>query len=211
MVMDYSEKRPGTKDSVEPRKPVQKNRSRKEPVGPFALLAVVALIATFGAGVLTGWLLFKGPKKAPAPVAVAQPVKKEEAVPAPTQPLPKDAPLTFYKTLPAGGKAAIGSGLNPKKPEAPAAQPAAPAAPAAAPAAQETAGYTVQVASYRDKPEAEAAQAKLTAKGVAAYLVESNLQDKGLWYRLRVGKHLSKEEAASLAAKAGKGAIVLAE
>jgi cell division protein FtsN len=218
MVMDYSEKRPGTKDSVVERKPVQKNRPRKEPVGMFPLLAVAALVVTFGAGVLTGWLLFKGTKKAPAPVAVAQPVKKDEVPPAATQPTPKDAPLTFYKTLPAGGKGAIGSGLNLKKPEHPAAQPAASVAPAAgqptqpSQAGQEAAArYTVQVASYRDKPEAEAAQAKLAAKGVAAYLVESNLQDKGLWYRLRVGKHLSKEEAGELAAKAGKGAIVLAE
>ena len=40
---------------------------------------------------------------------------------------------TFYKTLPAGGRAAMGSSINPKKPEPPVAHPA-PAAPAPSPA-----------------------------------------------------------------------------
>jgi cell division protein FtsN len=71
--------------------------------------------------------------------------------------------------------------------------------------------YVVQVASYREKPEAVSAQAKLTLKGVAAYLVESKLADKGVWYRLRVGHHLTKAEAGDIAGKAGKGAIVLPE
>lgn len=223
MVIDYSEKRPGLERS----KPPQKNRPRKEPMGMFGLMAAAVLIVTFGAGVMTGWLLFRGSGKAPAPAAV-QPVKKEAAAPAATQPQPvPDAPLTFYKTLPAGGKAAMGSGLNPKKPEAPASapQPAQPApqeaasapqgqaAPAQAPQDKDPASprFTVQIASYRDKQEAEGAQAKLAAKGVAAYLVESRLPDKGVWYRLRVGKHLSKEEADQTAAKSGKGAMVLAE
>jgi cell division septation protein DedD len=69
----------------------------------------------------------------------------------------------------------------------------------------------VQVASYREKPEALAAQAKLTGKGIAAYLVESRLADKGVWYRLRVGRHLTKGEAGELAGKAGKGSLVLPE
>ena len=200
----------------------------------FVLLSVFVLCCTFGAGVLTGKLLFKGPKA--APVALAPAVKKEDPVPAAAPPSP-DAPLTFYKTLPAGGKGVIGSGLNLKKPEpfvsAPrAAHPAAPAAPpaaepaeapvpaaapgpASAPAgaakAENPTHFVVQVASYREKQEAAAAQAKLAGKGVAAYLVESRLTDKGVWYRLRVGRHLTKTEAGELAGKSGKGAIVLPE
>lgn len=71
--------------------------------------------------------------------------------------------------------------------------------------------FLVQIASYRDRKEAEAVQAKLNAKGVAAYLVESKVQDKGVWWRLRAGRHLSKEEAERLAGKVGSGAAVLAE
>lgn len=233
MVLDYSDKVRGVREGglerkpdrerTPERKPVQKNRPRKEPVGLFALLSVAVLALTFGAGVFTGWLMFKGAKKVPAPV-VAQQVKKEEPPQAQSQPqqpqeLP-DAQLTFYKTLPAGGKGAIGSGLNLKKPQAAAAPHANAAAPAAPAAAEPAAGdkpeppaghYTVQLASYRDRKEAEAAQGKLSAKGVAAVVVESKLADKGVWYRVRVGHGLSREEAEQLAAKSGKGAIVLSE
>jgi len=219
MLLDYSEKR-GARESVE-RKPVQKNRPRKEPAVMFALLAVAALIFTFGAGVLAGWFLFSGGRR-PAPVtAAALAAKKESPAPAHAQPIPAgpDAPLTFYKTLPDGGKGSMGTGLNlTKKPEhartAPVAAPPAPA-PAAAGSDEEkpeaSARFVVQVASYRDKAEAEAAQSKLAGKGVAAYLVESKLADKGVWYRIRVGRHLTKAEAGELALKSGKGSIVLPE
>jgi cell division protein FtsN len=69
----------------------------------------------------------------------------------------------------------------------------------------------VQIASLRDRKEAESIKAMLATKGLAAYIVESNLKDKGTWYRVRLGKHLKSAEAASLAAKAGKGAIVTPE
>ncbi|HJV36012.1 MAG TPA: SPOR domain-containing protein, partial [Geomonas sp.] len=105
MVMDYSEKRK-VRESME-RKPVQKNRPRKESSGMFALLSIAVLVGTFGAGMLTGWLIFKGPRKGQVPASAVQPVKKDEAAPAAAQPKtpPPDAQLTFYKTLPAGGKA----------------------------------------------------------------------------------------------------------
>jgi len=220
MRIDYSDKMGPVREGVE-RKPVQKNRPRKEPVGMFALLSVLVLLATFGSGVMTGWFLFKGGHKA-APVsaaALAPAQRQQEPAPPAGQPEapPPEAPLTFYKTLPSGGQSpVIGSGLNPKKVEQAPAQPhpAPAAAPAAKPATEKQEGatrYLVQIASYRGKQEAEAAQAKLSAKGVAAYLVESRVQDRGVWYRLRVGRHLSRGEAEELAGKAGSGAAVLAE
>ena len=222
MVMDYSEKKVRESKDRKPL-PLQKNRPRKEPVGTFALLSVVVLVITFGAGIATGWFLFKGTHKSPPVAFVVQPAKKAETAPVAAQaqqpgPYAPDAPLTFYKTLAAGGKGAIGSGMNLKKPEpvAPRPAPAAPSAPAANEEGKpqpekQAAHFAVQIASYRDKQEAEAAQTKLSGKGVAAYLVESKLPDKGVWYRIRVGKHLSKAEADGLAAKSGKGALVLPE
>lgn len=235
MVLDYSQKR-GNRETLE-RKPIQKNRPRKEPVGMFVLLSVVALMVTFVAGVGTGWLLFRGPSQA-APVAVvAKPAP--EPVAAHADPAVPEPPLTFYKTLPVGGMGTFGTGLNLRKVEhAPTAAPppaqgaahdppqAAPAtapqdAPQAAPVSPAAAGaeetregaklFLVQVGSYRDKQEADAAQAKLAGKGVAAYVVESRLKDKGVWYRIRVGKNLAKAEAELLAAKFGKGTLVLAQ
>ena len=233
MRLDYSEKK-GPRESTE-RKPVQKNRPRKESSLPFAFLSLVVLLLIFGAGVLTGWLAYKGTHKVPA-IAAVTPVKKDEPVPLPIQataPSAETPALTFYKTLPAGGKGVIGSGLNPKKPEpvpgaqrrvpaappAPAAQPSSPAAPqpatpsAAVPPQEEqeaNSRFVVQLASYREKQEAERTQARLSGKGIAAYLLESK-RDNGVWYRIRVGKHLTKTEAEELAAKAGKGAVVLPE
>ena len=215
MRLDYNEKK--GRESVE-RKPLQKNRPRKEPMGIFALLSVVALLVSFGGGVVTGWFFFKGSGSAPA--AVAQAPRKEEPLPVPAQPVGPDAPLTFYKTLSAGGKGVIGSGLNLEKthPAAAVPHPAPAAAPAPADvarAAQEkqdvSASFVVQIASYRDRREADQARAKLTDKGMAAYVLESKLPENGVWYRLRVGRHLTRAEAAQLAEKAGKGAVVLPE
>lgn len=260
MRLDYSEKMTAVRDSAERNRPVQKNRPRREPIGGFLLVALVLLVIGYGGGVLTGWFLFRGKNpqaalppvaqqaKAPAAAQTPQPAGAAQGQPGqPAQPAP-DVPLTFYKTLPSGGKGAIGSGINTKLPEvlpksAPATPQAAPEQKAAQPApaagkggetkpaekasappaekqAEKQAGdekqaadprYLVQVASYKDKQEAESARAKLAAKGVAAYVVESKLKDKGVWYRIRVGKHLSKQEAQQLAGKVGSGAAVVAE
>lgn len=268
MRLDYSDKMKAVRESTErPARPVQKNRPRKEPIGTFAVVGLLLLAIGYGAGVLTGWVLFKV-KQDPKAFAAAQAASqaKPQAAPAaaqtaappqPGQPAP-EVPLTFYKTLPSGGKGAMGSGINTKLPEVQSkAAPAAPAAPAAAtpvpakpaaaaaasakpgeakpvekapaerggdkpaaekvsdkPAAEKQASeprYLVQVASYKDKKEAESVRARLTAKGIAAYTVESKLQDKGVWYRIRVGRHLSKQEAQQLAGKVGSGATVVAE
>lgn len=228
---DYSEKR-GGRDIVQERKPVAKNRPRRESGGLVLLMWLVAFAGTFGVGFGAGWFV-KGARKQPAPVVLAPAVKKEEPTPAAEQPK-AEVPLTFYKTLPAGGKGAMGTGLNLKKPEAPAAArevPPAPAnAPAAAPSTDGTAAdssdvaapvpaakaqgasrFVVQLASYREKQEALTAQSKLAEKGTAAYLVESRVPDRGTWYRLRVGRHLTRAEAGDLAGKYGKGAVVLPE
>ncbi len=71
--------------------------------------------------------------------------------------------------------------------------------------------YSVQIASFQDRKEAEAVRAKVGAKGMAAYIVESNLPGKGVWYRVRVGRHLGQQAANELATKVGRGAIVLPE
>lgn len=143
-------------------------------------------------------------------------------------------PLSFYKTLPGGQKNNVmGSGINtredkPGKPPLQAAMPANLSKPAVAhnddndqkqivqsiPAKSPTradsiAGLTVQVASYSLKSEAEVQRAKLAGKGYNASIVESHLGDKGIWYRVRVGKRLDPLAAKELAAKLGKGSITI--
>ena len=58
-------------------------------------------------------------------------------------------------------------------------------------------GFTVQVASYREKGEAETLADRLTLKGYKPYVVPADLPGKGKWYRVRVGEFRTKREAAS--------------
>ena len=83
---------------------------------------------------------------------------------------------------------------------------------AAAPAApREPSGYTVQVASYSLKSEADGMRTKLAGKGYNVFISESNQGDKGTWYRVRVGKRLDQDAAKELASKIGKGAFATPE
>lgn len=127
--------------------------------------------------------------------------------------------LSFYKTLPSGQKSnVIGSGVNtaeekakPQQPVNKTVSPAAKSAPAGKQAAkaQESSGFAVQVASFSLKSEAEAVRSKLVNKGYNVSIVESNLAEKGIWYRVRVGRKLDHDAAKELAGKLGKGAMVI--
>jgi cell division septation protein DedD len=72
--------------------------------------------------------------------------------------------------------------------------------------------FVVQVAAYHIKKEAEEACDRLKAYGMAAYIVEYNVPEKGVnYYRVRVGRHLDKQAAREIADKAGKGSIIIPE
>ena len=156
-----------------------------------------------------------------------------------TTPTPAGSPtneqLSFYKTLPSGQKGnVIGSGINTKdekgkpllqaaipsnlnKPSPPAEenikQPAERPQPAPEkPVARKESngnGFTVQVASYTLKSEAETLKQKLAGKGYNVNIIQSNQGDKGTWYRVRVGRKLEQEAAKELAGKIGKGAVAI--
>ena len=142
-----------------------------------------------------------------------------------------ELPLSFYKTLPSGHKNNVmGSGINskedkpakqplqatmpanitrpapPKNDENAQKQPVQPA-PVKPAARQDSRGFTVQVASFSLRSEAEILRSKLAAKGYSVDVIESHLGDKGTWYRVRVGKRLDPGAAKELAEKLGKGAI----
>lgn len=169
----------------------------------------------------------------PKPVQPVQPTVAAPQDPQTNQVPPAGAPapdpqLSFYKNLPSGQKnTALGSGINTKEdqPKSPlqAAIPSnvnRPTVPggsdAAKPASDKPAAkqpdsstYTVQVASFPLKSEAEAMKGKLAAKGYNVFISESNLGDKGIWYRVRVGKKLEQAAAKELAGKLGKGSQVM--
>jgi cell division protein FtsN len=174
--------------------------------------------------------------KPPQPTqTAATPQVQSDPTTAQQAPAPSGAPaepsLSFYKTLPSGQKGnVLGSGINtkderPKQPlQAPIptnlskqnvpdpAKPAneQPASPDKGAAKSPDSGtFTVQIASYPLKSEAEAHKNKLAAKGYHVFIVESNQGEKGIWYRVRVGKKLGQEAAKELAGKLGKSAMVI--
>ncbi|MEA5113723.1 MAG: SPOR domain-containing protein [Geobacteraceae bacterium] len=69
--------------------------------------------------------------------------------------------------------------------------------------------YTVQLASYHDKKEAEDFKAKWAKKGYSVRIVESSVNGKGTLYRVRIGNRMSQETANQLSAKIGSGAIAV--
>lgn len=53
----------------------------------------------------------------------------------------------------------------------------------------------VQVYSFKEKSRADVALEKLKAKGYRAYILVSDLGERGIWYRVRVGTFSSEEDA----------------
>jgi cell division protein FtsN len=172
------------------------------------------------------------PPPKPAPPVQPLPQAQPQTDPAAAQQQPPtgtqaEPPLSFYKTLPSGQKGnVLGSGINTKDDKAkqplqapipanlaktPAADPQKPTAdkPAGTEKAASGSGFTVQVASFPLKSEAEALKGKLVGKGYNVSIAESHLGDKGTWYRVRVGRKLDQEAAKELATKLGKSALVI--
>jgi len=170
------------------------------------------------------------PTPPPAPVSQQQQPGATTAQGTPGTQTTPEPPLSFYKTLPGGQKGnALGSGINskdekgkqplqaaipsnlsrPPQAGADAAKPATADKPLTTSDKTQPIGFTVQVASYSLKSEAETTRNKLANKGYSVTVVESNQGDKGTWYRVRVGKRLEQDAAKELASRLGKGAIVI--
>ncbi|MFH1562977.1 MAG: SPOR domain-containing protein [Nitrospirota bacterium] len=55
--------------------------------------------------------------------------------------------------------------------------------------------YTIQLQSSPDRQKVEELLAELRNRGHAAYAIQADLKEKGVWYRIRLGKYSSQEEA----------------
>ena len=78
------------------------------------------------------------------------------------------------------------SGNNPSVPPKKA-DPVPPMAIVTSPVNGQEAGFTIQVYSFQDKNRAETALQALKNSGYQATLLMSDLGEKGIWYRVRVG------------------------
>ncbi len=145
-----------------------------------------------------------------------------------------DPDLTFYYTLPKGKTGVMGSGMNPlppatQKSASPSTAPAqtvktapqpdeatakkevpAPPTPIERKSADKET-YTVQVAAYHGKSEAQELKAKLQKIGLSARVEEYTVSGKGIWYRVRAGSKLDRDSANRLAAKIGPNTILIPE
>lgn len=125
-----------------------------------------------------------------------------------TKPKEESAPLKKENELPAGEakskhpEAVKSAEPKTEKPAAPPAkQPATKQQPL--PAKKEPAPskfrYTIQVGSYPEKAMAEEEMKNMKKRGYAAFLVATDIPEKGTWYRVRVGSFANKQLAEKLA------------
>lgn len=59
--------------------------------------------------------------------------------------------------------------------------------------------YTIQVGSYPEKAIADDEARNMKKKGYAAFVVATDLSDKGKWFRVRIGSFSNKQSAEKLA------------
>ena len=189
-------------------------RARRRRGGLLVLIGFLTIIAvTFGAGVYAGriWMA----RSAVTLARVTEPETPRRAVGRAAKPAEAPAPqLTFYREL----TAPLTAPPPPPKPAKPA-PPLVTTPPVSAAVSQRpgeqadligatttprTAGttaprFTVQVASYRMRPQAEALRESLASAGHDARVVEGEAH--GPVYRVQVGEFPTREAARALAAR----------
>jgi cell division septation protein DedD len=168
------------------------------------LIVLILLGGTFGSGLFAGRYferrasarLIHDPDAAGD--TFSSRTRGRPAAPAQDPTLPRiQEKLTFYQTLtaPLGADAARERAAAVKPAPKPAAPPAPrPATPASEPRVDASTAFTIQVAAYKTRAQAEALRAKL---GADAYVAES-VTDSGTAFRVRVGSFSSRAEAEAI-------------
>ena len=64
-------------------------------------------------------------------------------------------------------------------------------------------GYTIQLGSFQQKEKAYALQNRLKKHGYIVYVTPKTIENKGIWYRVRMGNFDSPEEAQEWVSKLG--------
>ena len=130
------------------------------------LWLIVLLVAV---GVVIFYLGF-GQNKAEAPGVVLQEVFNQQA----SQPASKEAEVTTAPVMVDKAAPLV-------------ADPVPAMAIVTSPEGGHEAGFAIQVYSFQDKNRAETALESLKNNGYKAFLIVSDLGEKGTWYRIRVG------------------------
>jgi septal ring-binding cell division protein DamX len=155
----------------------------KRPGRPLWTLSVLAIVTV----ALCGYFAWKfGLREVFAPARpVAEAAPKPAPQPAPSAPASKAEPKSEPTQAPAAAEAATPAEAAPT--------------PAAAPAGG--GAFTVQVSSSTSEADARAAAAALASAGFDAYVVRADLGKRGVWYRVRVGRFATRDEARAASAR----------
>ena len=122
------------------------------------------------------------------------PSKKENAAPS-VEPKPKQ-----QETIKSSEAKSVKNASRPAAQQtAKVQQPSPPKEPAAARQTTSKVRYTIQVGSYPEKDMAEEETKNMKRRGYAAFLVVTDLPEKGRWYRVRVGSFANRQSAEKLA------------
>jgi DedD protein len=121
----------------------------------------------------------------------AAPPKKENAAPVAESKPKQQEPAKAEKHA---AKPAVQQTAKAQHPPAP-----PPKEPPTAKPAPSKIRYTIQVGSYPEKAMAEDETRNMKKRGYAAFLVATDIPDKGKWYRVRVGSFANKQSAEKLA------------
>jgi cell division septation protein DedD len=150
-------------------------------------------------------------------VSIELPPRPQQEAPAPAVKTPEPAPpAAVDRRLPlpdpsAGRRAEQAAKQQPAAVPPPALRKEQPAAKTSGPAVR----YTIQTGAYSERAMAEEEVRDLKRRGYAAFLVATNIPQKGTWYRVRIGSFSNKQSAEKLAgdlrAKEGIHSIVSAE
>jgi len=113
-----------------------------------------------------------------------------------SSPSPAPETFTFYDTLEQRGAPHTGFPVKGTRPSAgsPPSVTAAPDPGVVSPK-KASSGYTVQIASIRDRATAEALADRLRRKGYPAFILPHVVPKRGTWYRVRIGHYTQREAA----------------
>lgn len=120
----------------------------------------------------------------PKPARVEPPREEPKAEPAPPKPKPDRKPAEKAKAE-----------EKPRPAPEPLPETETVARAAEPPAVQGAARFSVQLASFPSREEADAYAARLREAGLSPRIVEAEIPEKGLYYRVRVGSFDSRDQA----------------
>jgi cell division septation protein DedD len=178
-----------------------------------AIVMITSLLGTFALGVFVGVRYTQSKKSAESTPSAADTLVKtlppadipvDSPKPAQTEGEKNATQFTFYDTLLKNSEAQLES-----EKQRDVIKEVTPPAPHKVEKVEELSQdnvrkkYTIQLGSFQQKEKAHALQNQLKKQGFLAYVITEKLPERGTWYRVKMGKFDTPEEAQQWIAKLG--------